>query len=328
MNDGYTNPIIVDGNNSYICLFVNGLWQRYEDRDYFNPDWTNEPSEVNISFWPSGYAGLSWNIRPYLNFKFGIGDKWWNGSGWTNTETNFWVKCRTEEDEDNPSLMSPQNWNTERDTLNNIPFTEWTGADGYKIPLDNSIDMNGEVHFAVNMPNKLAKLSLYNFDVNTGTSGQNHWCWLKDVALTIHNKLTSEKKEDDIVYGGEEDGVIDANSVMELSDVEMKFTTFPGDAPLSYSNVGLATGGFLSGVVEPCLIVSHVLQKPEENVLTKIINQYSSQTIKERLTVDINISPFQKIYDAYWGNGKHFVWNGTEIDLSRATQKITIVETK
>lgn len=328
LNSGYTNPIIVDEDNSYLCLFANALFQRYKERDYFNPDWTNEPSQINSSMLPIGIKGISYNIRPFLNFKLGIGNKWWNGSAWTTTETNFWVKCRTEEDEDDTRLMDPSNWNSERDILNNINFTEWTGADGYKIPLDNSIDMNSEVHFAINVPNKLGRLVPVNFDPETGTSGQNHWCWLKDLELTIHNKLTSEKKEDDIIYGAEEDGIIDANSVMELSDVEMKFTTFPGDAQLSYSNVGLATGGFLSGVVEPCLIVSHVLQKPEENVLTKIINQYSSQTIKERLTVDINISPFQKIYDAYWGNGKHFVWNGTEIDLKRARQTITIVETK
>ena len=322
LKSGFTNPIIF-GDDSYLCLFANAQFERYDDREYYNPDWTDEASLKGA--WQTGTDA---NVRPYLNFKLGIGNKWWNGTGWTTTETSFWVKARTEASEDDASIPDGSNWNKDREILNNVPFTDWTGADGYKIPLDSTLDPNAEIKFFVNMPIKLAYINLANIDVTTGTSGQNHWCWLNNLALTIHNKLTEEKEESDIVYGGDDDGLIDANSMMELNEITCKFTTFPGDAPLSYSNVGLATGGFLSGLVEPCLIVSHVSQKPEENLLTKYINQYSSQTIKEELTVGLDILPFQKIYDEYWGNSKHFVWDGAQINLKEARQTITIVQTK
>lgn len=178
------------------------------------------------------------------------------------------------------------------------------------------------------MPIKLAFVNVGGLDVKTQTSGQNHWCWISGLKLTIHNKLSREVKDSDIVYGGEDDGQIDANSIMELNDVDLKITTYPGDMPLSYSHVGVAGGGFLSGIVEPALIPSYVSQKPEINLITRYINQYSSQTVKEELVVDMNVKPFTKIYDAYWVDSKHFVWNGTDIDLKNAKQTVQIVETK
>lgn len=178
------------------------------------------------------------------------------------------------------------------------------------------------------MPIKLAYVSVQGLDVKTQTSGQNHWCWISGLKLTIHNKLSHEVKDSDIVYGGEEEGQIDANSIMELNDVDLKITTYPGDMPLSYSNVGKASGGFLTGIIEPYLIPSYVSQKPEYNLITRYIKQYSTQTIKEELVVSADITPFSKIYDAYWADNKHFAWNGTTINLAQGNQTIKIVETK
>ena len=310
LKSGYRNPIIVDSNNSFLCLSANAMFERYSYRDYFNPDWTDEYS------WGSA-------IRPYLNFKLGIGGKWWNGSGWTTTETSFWVKARTEEVEKGSVFMDGNNWNKDRDILNNVSFTDWTDADGYKIPLDNSIDMNGTITFMVNLPAKLQ-----NMMTSEETSGINNWCWVSDLALTIHNKQASESdKDSDVVYGGED--TIDNDSILELNEIKTRFTTFAGNQQLSYSNVGDAvSGGFLTGITEPYLIPSYVSQKPEQNLITRFVNQYSTQTIKEQLTVKNNIAPYQKIYDSYWSDTKHFVWNGTEIDLAAGSQTITIVETK
>lgn len=311
--------------DSYLCLAATAKFERYEDRQYINPDWTSEPSTDGSFFSRNTTWGI---VRPFLNFKLGIGGWWWNGSAWTQTETSFWVKCRTEEDEDNPEIPDGGNWNQDREILNNIPFSDWTGADGYKIPLNNNINPNAEITFCVNMPIKLAFVNVSGLDVKTQTSGQNHWCWISGLKLTIHNKLSREIKDSDIVYGGEENGQIDANSVMELSDVDLKITTYPEDMPLSYSHVGVAGGGFLTGIIENSIVPSYTSRKPEENLIRRYIHQYSTQTIKEELVVGTDITPFQKIYDAYWTDNKHFVWNGTTINLAQGNQTIKIVETK
>lgn len=35
---GYYNPIITDGDNTYLALFTNAIFERYKDRDYINPE--------------------------------------------------------------------------------------------------------------------------------------------------------------------------------------------------------------------------------------------------------------------------------------------------
>lgn len=232
------------------------------------------------------------------------------------------MKGRTEEDSEKNYLFNGDNWNKDRESLNNIPFTDWTGADGFKIPL-GGIDMNGMITFHINLPAKLASLS---FGTPKDYSGQNHWCWLKDISLKIYNKAGEETDKSDVVYGGEDDGVIDENSVNELDEITCKITTFPGKGRLSYSNVGNAlSGGFLSAVTET--YQSNTPRKPEENLIERYINQYSTQTIKEQLVQDMYCYPFIKYYDEYW-QGKQFVWQGAEIDYRDARQTIDITEIK
>lgn len=121
LKSGYTNPIIFD-TDSYLCIAATAKFERYQDRQYINPDWTSEPStDADTIFSRLTTWGI---VRPFLNFKLGIGGWWWNGTAWTQTETSFWVKCRTEEDEENPEIPDGGNWNQDREILNNVPFTD------------------------------------------------------------------------------------------------------------------------------------------------------------------------------------------------------------
>lgn len=326
LKSGFTNPIITDSGNTYLAIYAEGLFERYPDRNYINPDWVEGVSKGN--------AVASTHVRPRLVFKLGIGDYYWNGTDWTTTEKKFDIALESNELEytiiGKKKTYPGDNWNQERKILNNIPWSDWTGLKGYKIPLPDFLDLNQDITFELCIQpeiNHIATGSPYYKETSAGD--QSAFCWVKDLSVKIANKQMDEWKKEDVVYGGEEDGMIDANSVMELEEITMKFTTFPGRGGVSYSNVGDAiNGGFLEGIIENDIVPSYQSLKPEENVLSKYINQYSSQTIKEELTVDMDIAPFQKIYDAYWGNTKHFVWDGAEINLKEARQRITIVQTK
>ena len=326
LKTGYTNPIITDSGNTYLAIYAEGLFERYPDRNYINPDWVEGISKGN--------AVMSSHVRPRLVFKLGIGDYYWDGTDWTTGETKFNIYLESNEIEytiiGDKKKYPGENWNTDRKILNNIPWSDWTGLSGYKIPLPNYLDLNQDITFELCVQpdiNYIATGSPYYKETSAGN--QSAYCWVKDLSVKIANKQMDEWKEEDVVYGGEEDGQIDANSVMELGEITMKFTTFPGKGGVSYSNVGDAiNGGFLTGIIENDISPSYQSLKPEENVLYKYINQYSSQTIKENLVVDMSINPFQKIYDEYWGNSKHFVWDGAEINLKEARQTITIVQTK
>lgn len=326
LKSGFTNPIITDSGNTYLAIYAEGLFERYPDRNYINPDWVEGVSKGN--------AVASTHIRPRLVFKLGIGGYYWNGTEWTTTERKFDIALESNEIEytiiNKKKTYPGDNWNQERKILNNIPWSDWTGLKGYKIPLPDFLDLNQDVTFEVCIQpeiNHMATGSPYYEETSAGD--QSAYCWVKDLSVKIANKQMDEWKKEDVVYGAEEDGLIDENSVMELDEINMKFTTFPGKGGVSYSNVGDAiNGGFLEGIIENDIVPSYQSLKPEENVLSKYINQYSSQTIKEELVVNMDIVPFQKIYDAYWGNTKHFVWDGTEINLKEARQTITIVQTK
>ena len=325
--DGYVNPFITDSANTYVAIYFDGTFERYRDRNYINPDWEIEQGKIL-----TGQGTI--NNRPFLMMYFGIGNKWWNGTEWTTTKTPFPVSLQSNEIEytvlsgifgHEKKVRPGDNWNDKKPVLNNIPWSDWTGLKGYKIVLGGEIDLNEPIHFELIPQPWINHINGGGPKANSAGE-QDNWCWISDFSIKIGNKQDEEQKDSDVVYGGEDSGVIDENSVNELQEITLKITTFPGKGKISYSTVGNAlTNSFLTSVTET--YQSNVPRKPEENLIERYINQYSTQTIKEQLVQDMYCYPFIKYYDAYW-QGKKFVWNGCEIDYRDSKQTLNIIEIK
>lgn len=317
----YTNPIIHNGSNTYIVINGSALYERYAKRDYINPDWTDEGVAAN-----KHHVSSAGNTRPKLVFSLGINGNWWNGSEWTDTETSFYVNAEsgtfTEEYKVNghkheSEWFENSNWNTNRDILNNIQWSDWVGLDGYKIPLDSSHNFDGPITFRVHLPVKLASYHGPHEDDCT----LNSYCYLKDLSVKIANKGSENTKNDLVI-----ENVIEGPMENEMSQITCRFTTYDKKGGLSYSNVGYGAG-LLTDITDVAIGVE---QKPEENLIERLVNQYSTPTIKLNLEVTLDYTPQNRITDIDLDEyeGKTFVVLGQTINYRNASQEIKLIEIK
>lgn len=311
---GYTNPVIYD-EKAYLAIDANAIFTRY-DVEYINPDWTDENTNMNGLGLFRKMASIT-TITPALIFLLKVGDKYWSSetNSWTTTKSCFVVKLGTDKtDEDNVDFTGW--WGEDHPVLNNISWTDWAGVKGYKIPLEVGMDMNQPIEFEVHMP---SKMQVFKTTGDSG-SGINSMCWIKDFKMEFATKGSENYSNSDVLY----ENIIDENSVNTLSDITCKITTYAGEGMHSYSNVAL-DGVLLEKMVRSGL--DGVANNPEENIIKAYTNQYSSNTIKQNLTLGIDITPFSRIKDPTL-DGKYFGVLGATIDYAKGTQRLTLIETK
>ena len=300
-------------NNSYLIVDFECIYERYVNRPYINPDWTTSKMKMDLS------AGEETCAYAYPCFKLKIGDKYWNGSVWTTTSSNFAIPI-----ERNDKDFS--NWNEEKHPLNTVNWQLNINEDGYKIPL-TGVDTTGEIEFEILLP----ELQYYNSHLEDPYA-YNAYCWFKNLSIkAVQTKENVEEKSGLIEIGNEDndivyENVIDEDAVNEISDITVKLTTSTGLTSPSYSNV-IYGSALLTTITEPSL--SGEAQKPEENIVEKYVLQYNTPTKKIQTTTKLDITPFNKIYSAYVDNpDEGYVQLSTEIDYSYARQTITLVEKK
>ena len=318
LNSGWTKPIIID-DKCYLAINGKAIFERYAGRDYINEDWTSDctgiDKEYNLYAWGtfSGEREVH-TCPPCLVFKLAIGDYYWDGTQWTTTERPFYVNLHTPTDDDGFIDFSAW-WNEEHEVINNIPFDDWTGVDGYKIPLTGvNFNWNEDIKFEICLPSKIQV-----YIGNKTHDGMNSYCWLNDFKMEFATKGQENYDLSDVVY----ENVIDEYSVNELSDITLKFTTYPNEGQHSYSNVGY-NNGLLDKVVK--LGLDDEAELMEEQIVKKYVNQYNTNTISQNMTLNLKATPISRIKDTE--NGKFFHVCGLEIDYARGSQRVHMIESK
>ena len=311
LNSGYTNPFLYS-DNAYLYLDATAVFERY-NVEWMNKDWTDENTNMNGLGLFRKTSSIT-TITPALIFKLKLGNKYWSSqSGWTTTDSCFVVKLGTDKtDEDDVDFTGW--WNEEHPVLNNVEWTDWSGARGYKIPLEVGLDMNQPIVFQVHMP---SKMQVVNTDY--AHDGMNNYCWVKDLKIGFATKGKDIYDNSDVLY----ENVINSGSVNTLSEITCKFTTYPGEGMHSYSSVGLDSG-LLNNIIR--LGLDGVANKPEENIIKAYSNQYSSPTIKQNFTLNMTATPISMVKDPVLG--KYFNILGGEIDYAAGSQRLTLIEVK
>lgn len=304
LKSGYRANVFLS-ENAFLVLNFNMLWERYENRGYINPNWTNERNKIPWTENGSTYG--SW----YCKFKLQIGNKWWTGREWVDHEGAFSVDFVR-------STQLLDVWNTEAAALNNVSWEEMVNEEGYKIPL-SGINATENISFEVYVPNPIW--------VHGDDYHYNAYAWFKDFSLKcVEGGQDAERQESDVIY----ENVIDEDAVSEMPDINVKLTTYTPMVPPSYSNVVYYNGTdnvLLSTVKEEAL--TNTAQKPEENIVEKYYNQYSTATKKMDLNLNTDLTPFNKVYGVYVDDQTEpYVVLGQEIDYQREKQKITLIQIK
>ena len=318
LNSGWTKPIIID-DKCYLTINASAIFERYTSRDYINSDWTNDctglDGDYNVYVW-NNFNGSKevFTCPPALVFKLKIGDYYWNGSGWTTTDTPFYVNLHTPTDDDGLIDFSAW-WNKEHNVINNVSWTDWAGVDGYKIPLTGvTFDFNSDIEFEFRLPGKIQV-----YIGNKTHDGMNSYCWIKDFKLNFATKGSENYDLSDVVY----ENVIDDYSVNTLSDITLRFTTYPGEGLHSYSNVG-----YNGTLIDTCIKdgLDGVANKMEENIIKAYVNQYNTNTIEQTLILDLHATPMSRVKDT--DNGKYFHVVGQQIDYAMGRQTVNLIESK
>lgn len=321
LNSGYRNPMILD-ENAFLAINGTVKIERYT-RDYINPEWTGDSTglggDYNASYWGiiTGQRQI-WTFPLALWFKLKVGDYWWDGSQWTATESMFYVDVSTNVDEDGYIDFSKL-WNTDFQVINNIPYTEYSGASGYKIPLTGvTFDFSKPIEFEVHLPSRVQQYS-----GNVIHSGMNGYVYLKDDFSVVLFTKGSEKAElADVVYENDTSAMNELSN-NTLSDITCRVTTYPGEGQHSYSNVGY--GNALANRFKKAGLGA-VADKMEENIVKAYVNEYSAPTIMETVVMDMSPSVLSRIKDTDFQ--KFFHITGMQIDYSNARQTLYLVESK
>ena len=324
LKDGYRSKARID-DKCFLVLNCTCIFERYDDCNYINPDWVNAPQKKR------GTEAGSWHDSiPKPKFRIQIGDKCWS------TTKNKWITAGSLTPSDNyctPTMKWDEDnygyWNKDLEILNNVSWAEKVNADGMKIPL-SGVDTTAEIEFEIINPDP-------TFYGNTGyhslgTSYEHKWydmnsyCWMKDLSLKVVREGESDLGNDsDVLY----ENVICGCSVNELSEIKVKVTTFTEKVRPSYSHM-LYGSGFLHTVLEESLWATpqdYTYQRPEENIITKYVHQYSTPTKKMTLPLPIDIDPFQKLYGVNVEDlNEGYVQLGTDMDFRMAMQTITAVQ--
>ena len=245
--------------------------------------------------------------HPFLRCILGIGNKYWNGTGWQDGQCTFDLPFE-------PKTTS---------TGNQRPITEggfvsckntktltmpYNGLDGYIMPLPNT-PYSGDVKFKI-----------VGFQAKFDNTGVYLNCFLKDLSLKYQIKDGYNVDADsDRIY----ENVVNESYVNELDEIENKISTYNYD-DLSYSKV-LLSGDFLTDNLYSALKAGNV--RLEEQLITRIINRYSQPSIKLKqiLSLSDNITPITRMTDNYL-SGKKFIVTGGSINIEAESFETQMVE--
>ena len=159
---------------------------------------------------------------------------------------------------------------------------------------------------------------------------------MKDFDIKVVQAGQDEENADaDIVYAN----VVPSGDtyVNSFSDITLKLTTMNDKAQPSYSNVLYSYGGVTSPYGNVKERGSNVGHAPEENIITKYYDQYSTPT--KKITIDLPygktetdahyLTPFDGVIgvDVEEPN-KKYVQLGTIIDFQYGRQTVTLEKVK
>lgn len=320
LKDGFKSRAMVD-NKCFLVLNCTCLFERYDYCNYINPDWCDAQCKHR-----STAAGTWRESIPRPSFRIHIGNMGWSSS------LNRWVDYTVGNNGSLYDICRPQMkwdekkftyWNKDLEVLNNVSWEDKVNCEGIKMPL-SGVDTTQAITFEVINPAP-------SFYGNTGNPNfedkfydLNSYCWIKDLSLKVVREGESDLGNDsDVIYENEISGC----SVNDMGEITVKITTFTDAVKPSYSHM-IKGSGFLESVLEESIPrdITEAL-KPEENIIAKYVHQYSSPTKKFTLSLDEEITPFQKLYGVDVENPNvGYVQLGTEVDYRMGRQTITAVQ--
>ena len=245
----------------------------------------------------SGYADITYVLR--------IGDKYWNGSSWVDSEAEFKIRY------ENESAGSPL---TVKNTKS--PDMPYSGLSGYIIKLPDNAPIIGDLSL------KIRRTSEIGFTPESGAGSIKFYGYIyKNPNLNYKKKdgVTDEGENGDRVY----ENVVNEKFMSELDEIEFGISSYNEDGA-TYSKP-LLNGNFLTNNLYSA--IEGTLVRPEEALIRRIINRYRVTKIKltQVLKNSDLIHPFTVLYDNSMVSKKFMLLSGVW-DYEQNTVTLSMIE--
>lgn len=297
------------GSNAYILISGTMLFNstRMGNETYPVPEDCIDPSEGRYHYKSD---------TMYLLAKLKWGNKYWDGSKWTTTDTTFQIPFSTETK--NPRVDATLL--KEHQIMNTVTWATGTDKKGYciKCPSDNI--MSGLPELTVYKP--------MDFMVSETEYIPNFYptsvMFLKNFSIEafIGDPTFNDDKETDTEYTN----IIDDEYVEELGEIECKICTWDNKAP-NYSAVGYKEGSSIYYIDSIYNKATGQYLRAEEHIIYRLVNQYSTPSVKLNLSLTNDINVYAKLTDK-WLEGKEFIVDGAEIDWAMNKCQVNLIEKK
>lgn len=263
--------------------------------------------------------GTTPNIKYcYKSIKLSIGDNYYDGKKWTKDNNAFFnlefdpVVLLKGEYSKNPNMKKLE--------------TPYTGLQGYIIVLPPSpaalfgalkIEM-----FALNIVYSENYSNPHGYFEQGIPPYQITGYFVKDLKISykmLDTLISTKTKNSDRIY----ENVVNDKYINEYDSIELKINSYNND-DISFSKV-LLNGKYLTDNLY-CKIANKLI-RPEEQLIRRIINQYSATKIKLKqvLIYSDAITPVTRLSDNYTVNRVYMV-SGGEIDFAAAKFDINMIE--
>lgn len=339
---------------SYLCFTGNLLYQREcnYDKVHYNVWTINEDTNycdgINTPLTEFGCSGTDnaysrrkgdadynkgWNM---LKLKLSIGNKYWNGSQWTTTESTCFIPYHKDNVVTDDECLIWTGWNK---PVTNHNYTYKVNKDAFVIPINKEDNLQGYLHLEVYMPKIPWNNQLYreNNYLRINYNNIPPVIFMKDFGLTLCSTDNSEKwydvfeddeEDDDIIYSNP----IDSNNVTDMDDLELKINTYNSQKPIAKSYI-----------IEPSIVDGKVVEdsfkyhtagfydnlignykRQEMNLVDKYYNHYSEPKKIYNCVVHGYKAPYKRIQCTAI-SGKYIV-DEQSYDLKADVNELKLVE--
>ena len=247
-----------------------------------------------------------WNLGfDVLKTKLKVGDKYWNGTQWTTTESTFYLRYHDRDMKDTKveiETLSAYKWvNVLRNP--NIPKYDLE-KDGYAIPITENDKVCGKIEITFynnyygGAQNDALLMFIKNIKVNYAYNQDGNWADDKD-------------EGDDIVY----ENVINNDYALEFSDMDIKINSWYENKPVSKSYI-------LDNNKLPIKEINGYVQ--ERRLVDMYYNHYSTP----KKILNLNYRKIPTPYDRYFHpyTNTYYCVDSYELDLINENTRIKMIE--
>lgn len=288
------NNVSFIGGSTYLIIKGNFLFMDRESEMYIMQGYSNKDDNFNPD-----------NL--YIDCKLKYGNMYWNGSGWTTTDSTFKLYFDNQGQSDHCiNRIFP--------VKNNIDWKMGIDGEGYAIPMPNTNEViTGKPTFTLYHPHKID--NSYRCDA----------VFLSDfdIQAKVQNFQKEEEKDSDTEYSN----IINEDFVNEMDSEDFAICTWD-NKECNYSAVCYSANStsftYLDNVYNKA---TKQIYRQEEHLIYRLVTQYSTPSAILNLNLQNKFKVYATMTDNFLPN-KTFIVDSITTDYRLCKQEIRLIEKK